>query len=192
MIAFYDRIPKEYERAAIEEYFKFFNWLYGKNHNIFSRSNNFKYTSDTNKLRSRELGNVSFRKALEVIENKDENIQFALCSVDNSHFVASARVVKRDDMLHVSDIIYFEYPNLEEQIIIVDNIMRGLSDAAFELNLPIISYEIPKYDIIALRFLLQNGWHLLDEPSSETSKHPTFVIEKNVLTEERNEPTRRR
>ena len=182
-----NELPKEYERAIIEEYYKLYKRRYGF---PLSFGTDVRYTSDLSKLRKKDLHNNLLMQAIEAYTSvEDDNTEFLLYGPDDI-ITTCARILLNDRFLHVIDVLYLNYPTLSEKNSYFKNLIDIANCYGYKLGCDTISCEVDKDDGITFDLLYNMGYELSKEMEMESSKYPTYKKKKKIVTKD--EQTRSR
>ena len=171
-------LPKCYERIILEEYYKFFGYLNGKRTLLPKKIN---FTLNPNKQTPSSLLEENFNDAIAALKSiEQDNIEFVCLDDEDANIIALARIAKEDNSLHITDVIYLNYPNAVEKKQMLTELTIAIEHYAFSFNLQMVLYEIPKFDSIGLEVAKEFGYKFIDESSRETIKYNTFLLEKEI------------
>ena len=184
-----ESLPKEYERAIIEEYYRMYNEREG-----FPRpfNQNVRYTADESRLRKRDLNNSDLMKAIKAYSSiSEDNIEF-ICYGPDDVITTIARIMISENNIHIIDILFLNYPYLQEKMSYIKNIIDIASNYGYQNGCKTISCEVGKTDKDSLLFtMLKNmGFVLPKDALKEASQYPTYIMEKGIIRKD--EQTRRR
>ena len=178
-----EKLPKEYERVVLEEYYDFFSNLYGIPSSVLRGKPTF--TTDLEKLSRRDFKDQILMSSIGALDSiNSENIEFVTNKESDGRISAIARIRVKDTDIHIAEILFLEYQDNDEKSRIAKDIFATLEQYGTDLNIPMLCYEVPQNDEIGIDIVLENGFSFIEEPSHETSIHRTFVFEKSL------EPTR--
>ena len=171
-------LPKEYERAIIEEYYKMYRDRDGFPQQI---RGDVRYTADFSHLRKKDLRNQELMKAINAytsIENSD--IEF-ICYGEDEVITAVARIMKHCKNLHIIDMIFLYYPTLAEKCSYIKNLLDAANCYAYQSGCETISCEVAKNDGIAFDILSDLGYSLTPDLEKESRNYPTYILERQVF-----------
>ena len=183
-----EKLPKEYERVILEEYYNFFQKFNGSS--LFQTKPNF--TTNVEKQKISSLHDESFQEAIEAYNSISQNdIEFMLY-LPKDVVTALARIKLDETSLHIAEIIYLDYPGKNEIVKTTLKIIAECLEYGKQLNLEKLYFEIPKFDNIALMVALNNGFSYYEESIAARKENQTFLLEKNIIRKYENEWTRSR
>ena len=184
-----EKLPKEYERVILEEYYNFFQKLNGTN-KFFPAKPNF--TTDVDKQKLTSLHDEDFKSALDAYNSITcDDIEFMLY-IPRDVVTAIARLKIDDTSLHITEIVFLDYPKRAEVVKATIKIISECLIYGAELNLETLYFEIPKFNETSLMVALNNGFNYYDEPISVRERNQTFLLEKEIIRRKENERTHRR
>ena len=184
-----ESLPKEYERAIIEEYYNMYKEREGFPIPI---TQNVRYTADITRLRKRDLNNTDLMKAIKAYSSiKEDNIEF-ICYGPDDIITAIARIMLSEDNIHIIDILFLDYPYLQEKMSYIKNIIDVASNYGYQNGCKTISCEVGKTDKDSLLYTMLNnmGFVLSKDAEKEASNYPTYILEKEIIR--KHEQTRSR
>lgn len=175
-----DKLPKEYERVVLEEYYDFFTNMYGNMQKFFRGKITF--STDKSKLNQKDLADPILTSSIgaltSVTNNKD--IEFVIYK-ENQNASAVARIrVTRNSNIHVAEILFLDYQSEQEKMEIIDIILKRLELYAQTLNCQTLYYEIPKFDSLGIDVALSSGFKSIEEQNRVTSQFRTYVFYKDL------------
>lgn len=175
-----NKLPKEYERVVLEEYYKFLMAMYGANG--FGK-NNLKFTRDKSKLSRRELSDQLFLGALGILDSveTDDNIELIVNKEDDGRISALSRLRVLDgNEIHIAEVLFLEYQTEEEQMAIMNEMFAKIEEYAQALDCSTLYYEVPKFAAFLIQFSLNKGFVPIEEPKKVTSVNRTYVFQKAI------------
>lgn len=175
-----EKLPKEYERVVLEEYYNFLLAMYGSSH--LGRSS-LKFTRDKSKHSRRELSDPLFGSALGILDSleNDNDLELIVNKEDDGRISAIARIrVIEGKEIHIAEILFLEYQDEIEKMTIMNEMFAKITEYASCLNCPDVYYEIPKYADFLISFSLSEGFVPIEEPERVTSANRTYVLRKSV------------
>ena len=189
-----EKLPKEYERVVLEEYYNFFSNMYGSTSNLFRGRKTF--STDRDKLTQKDLGDILLTSSIGALESvyNDDDLEFVLYKEDDERISALSRVrVLEGNEIHIAEILFLEYQSDEEKEAIIVAIIKWLEEYARCLDCNDLYYEVPKFDNVGRNMAIKESFLPIDEPSKITSAHRTYVFHKSLnLVRETNGCTRNR
>ena len=171
-------LPKEYERAIIEEYYKLY-----KNRDGFPIPirNDVRFTSDLSRLRKKDLNNPELMKAIDAYTSiENDNIEF-ICYGPDDVITVIARIMLSKNYLHIIDILYLYYPSLAEKYSYIKNILDIANCYGYKNHCETISCEVSKDDGITFDILTNLGYALTPEMEKESRNYPTYILERQTV-----------
>lgn len=182
MIITVNKIAARDEGRILKEYYKFFQYINGKK-DILDK--NLHFTTDRDKLTDKELKNKSFMDALEAVENNTENITFALTFDESGRISSVARIELTQKIVHICDIVYLNYPDVAEKLMILNEIIQKATEMA-SLNGQDVDFEVPTNDSAAMSFAKAYGFKQL---KGDERIYRTIIFTKKIEKREINGQT---
>ena len=176
-----EKLPKEYNRVVLEEYYKFFTNMYGTGHNLFRGP--ITYTMDESKLSKKDLTDPILTSSIGAVKSvyEDDNLEFILYRESDNRISALARVrINENSDIHIAEVLFLEYQDYEEKIRIISDIISELEEYARSLDCSTLYYEIPKYDKESLDIAFYNGFKGIEESKRVTSSQRTYLLSKPI------------
>ena len=176
-----EKLPKEYERVVLEEYYSFFANMYGTGHTLFR--GRITYSMDESKLTNKDLTDPILTSAIGAVKSvyEDDNLEFILNRESDGRISALARVrINENEDIHIAEVLFLEYQDYDEKIRIISDITSELEEYARSLDCSILYYEIPKYDKDGWNAAIFNGFKIVDEPQRITSSQRTYLLSKPI------------
>lgn len=182
MITIVDKVPAKYERIVLEEYYTFYQYQNGER-DIFNK--NIKFTTDENKLTEKELANKSLIDSIKTLKDSNPAIKFLLSFDLDDRLVAVTRLYSNGKYLHICDIVYPNYPDVAEKLMLLNEIIEKSEEIARN-NDQDLDFEIQNNDEATLSFAGAWGFKQLNEEKREFT---TVVLTKKVEKRDKNEQT---
>lgn len=182
MIITVNKIAARDEGRILKEYYKFFQYINGKK-DILDK--NLHFTTDRDKLTDKELKNKSFMDALEAVENNTENITFALTFDESGRISSVTRIELTKKIIHICDIVYLNYPDVAEKLMILNEIIQKATEIA-SLNGQDVDFEVPTNDTAAISFAKAYGFKQL---KGDERIYRTIIFTKEIEKREINGQT---
>lgn len=176
-----ERLPKEYERVILEEYYNLFTDMYGATNPIFRGRKTF--STDESKLTKKDLLDPILTASIGALESvyEDDNLEFVLNKESDGRISAVARIrVTEGSDIHIADVLFLEYQSDEEKEQIISAIIVELEEYARCLDCNDLYYEIPKFDDTGKYTAIKEGFTPINEPKKVTSAHRTYVFHKSL------------
>ena len=180
-------LPKEYERVIIEEYYNMYNKREG-----FPRpfAQSIRFTADKSRLRKKDLANADLMKAIKAYSSiSEDNIEF-ICYGPEDVITAIARIMLSEDNIHIIDILFLDYPYLQEKISYIKNIIDIAYNYGYLNGCKTISCEVEKLDSTNYNVLSNYDFDLIPDAEKEASQYSTYIMEKGIVRKD--EQTRSR
>lgn len=190
-----EKLPKEYERVVLEEYYNLFRDMYGASNPILRGRKTF--STDRSKLTEKDLADPILTSSIGTLESvaRNDNIEFVLYKEDDGRISAIARIrVNEGKEIHIAEVLFLEYQDDEEKRKIINSLVATISEYALNLDCPELYYEIPKNDSLSISTVIEDGFGRIIESEKITSVYRTFVFYKTLMPKRRksNEWTRSR
>lgn len=176
-----EKLPKEYERVVLEEYYNFFANMYGTRNPLFR--GRITYSTDESKLTPKDLSDPILTSSIGAIKSvcNDDNLEFVLNREDDGRISAVARIrINKNSDIHIAEVLFLEYQTDEEKMQIISDFVRELEEYAKYQDCKEVYYEIPKFDEVGLDAAIFNGFYQVDEPKKITSAHRTYLFYKPI------------
>ena len=176
-----EKLPKEYERVVLEEYYKLFTNMYGTGPTLFRGP--ITYSLDESKLTKKDLADQILTSSIGAVKSvyEDDNLEFILYRENDNRISALARIrINENSDIHIAETLFLEYQDYDEKIRIISDIISELEEYARSLDCSILYYEIPKYDTESLDIAFYNGFKIVDEPQRITSSQRTYLLSKPI------------
>ena len=175
-----DKLPKEYERVVLEEYYDFFTNMYGNMQKFFRGKITF--STDESKLNKKDLADPILASSIGVLASVSNNkdIEFVLYKEnDRPSAIARIRVTRNSD-IHIAEILFLDYQSEQEKNEIIEILLERLELYAQTLNCKTLYYEIPKFDDLGTDVALSSGFKSIEEQNRVTSQFRTYVFYKDL------------
>ena len=173
MINLVKKIPVNYERTVLEEYYKFYLFQNGKKDLI---NKNVKFTMDDEKLSIKEKENKSLMDSINTLKNENDKFTFMLSFNDEERLIAVARIGINRNYVHICDIVYTNYPNPSEQVEILNELIPKIEEIA-SLNGQEVDFEIPINDKAAIYFAKMFDY---EQMADEKDVFRTYMFTKKI------------
>ena len=176
-----EKLPKEYERVVLEEYYKLFTNMYGTGPTLFRGP--ITYSMDESKLTKKDLVDQILISSIGAVKSvyEDDNLEFILYRENDNRISALARIrINENSDIHIAETLFLEYQDYDEKIRIISDITSELEEYARSLDCSILYYEIPKYDKDGWNAAIFNGFKIVDEPQRITSSQRTYLLSKPI------------
>mgnify|MGYP001859469171 CR=1 FL=1 len=176
-----EKLPKEYERVVLEEYYKLFTNMYGTGPTLFRGP--ITYSLDESKLTKKDLADQILTSSIGAVKSvyEDDNLEFILYRENDNRISALARIrINENSDIHIAETLFLEYQDYDEKIRIISDIISELEEYARSLDCSILYYEIPKYDTESLDIAFYNGFKGIDESQRITSSQRTYLLSKPI------------
>ena len=175
------KLPIEYNRVVLEEYYNFFSNMYGAKNPLFRGS--ITYSLDESKLSQKDLSDYILTSSIGAVKSVYENddLEFLLNREDDGRISAIARIrITENSNIHIAEVLFLEYQTSEEKMRIITDFTKELEEYARCLDCNTLYYEIPKFDEEGINLAIFNGFKFIDEPSRVTSSQRTYVLSKPI------------
>lgn len=183
MVIMDDKIPKLAERTVIEEYYNFYH-IVNYNKGLLFKKRTF--TTDSEKLMSRDLKDNSLLDAIETVQNKTDNFKFLLVYDDNKYLSAVARLKFNDNNIHMCEIIFTNYPNILEKLTSINDVINYLNKLGIEYDVDNISLELLNSELSLISFVKGVGF---SNNSHDEYKYLTSIFSKDIRKKDLNGPS---
>ncbi len=176
-----EKIPKEYERVVLEEYYNLFSGMYGAPSAILRGRKTF--STDRSKLTKKDLADPILTSSIGALESvyDDDNLEFVLYKEEDGRISAICRIrILEGKEIHIAEFLFLEYQSDEEKEHIISSIIQELEEYARCLDCNDLYYEIPKFDDTGKYTAIKEGFTPINEPKKVTSTHRTYVFHKSL------------
>lgn len=181
MVKIEEKIPEEYLRVVLEEFYNHYTNMFRLIKPIIGKP---KFTLDAQKYNHYNKSNC-YDLVMETVNDiRTKTTNKVVCLYDNNNILKSiAVIIINEDEIELKNLVYLDYPNKLEEFIYANEMIHFVETKFDGYR---ITWEVSKKPNTLFEILVNTGYdYKIEDDSLRVAKHVTLLLQKDLRIKEK-------